>query len=56
MLGRKLPNGSGARPDVAIGWPRIANRLNTVGVLSAKVIMVDFLTLLQRSLRIKPFQ
>ena len=38
----KLPNGSGARPDVAIGWPRIASRMNTVGVLNVKVIMVDF--------------
>ena len=38
----KLPNGSGARPDIAIGWPRIANRMNTLGVLNAKVIMIDF--------------
>ena len=38
----KLPNGSGVRPDVAIGWPRIANRMNTMGVLNVKVIMVDF--------------
>lgn len=38
----RLPNGPAVRSDVAIGWPRIANRMKTVGVLNVKVVMVDF--------------
>ena len=38
----KLPNGPNAQSDVALGFPRIANRMRTTGLVNYSVLFVDF--------------